>query len=310
MLLTLKKKDNKEIIEQIHHEFNTAADILLSEAEEIIAQNEINDDKYNKLKKFGFNKTKEFTKLSKNIELFNKNSNLANIIKKYQTTYPLNKFITLQQVETICNKYNLVLGETSLYTGFVPKKNLKEIADFQGIKPEDLQNNYTNKYILLSIDIKNDYHKQFKPLFDLIIEKNISVDNSTPGNLLDSCYNIYNNIFRSSMREKYNISNEEYTNFMKAKEDINYFAVNNKRIEFKAVVECTKYYNSDQLLICAPEKDMDLKDVKKKGFQLFKTEKVNFPDPVVLKPIKHGFLILTAWGDEASDPLVLNPINN
>lgn len=29
-------------------------------------------------------------------------------------------------------------------------------------------------------------------------------------------------------------------------------------------------------------------------------------DPIVLAPVKHGFLIVTAWGDEANDPDVLN----
>lgn len=37
-----------------------------------------------------------------------------------------------------------------------------------------------------------------------------------------------------------------------------------------------------------------------------KAKRVTFPDPVVLKPIKGGYLILTAWGDEASDELVVN----
>ena len=37
---------------------------------------------------------------------------------------------------------------------------------------------------------------------------------------------------------------------------------------------------------------------------------VPVPDPVVLKEVKGGFLIVTAWGDEASDPNVVNEINN
>jgi len=30
------------------------------------------------------------------------------------------------------------------------------------------------------------------------------------------------------------------------------------------------------------------------------------PDPVVLYPVEKGYIIVTAWGDEASDPLVAN----
>lgn len=46
-----------------------------------------------------------------------------------------------------------------------------------------------------------------------------------------------------------------------------------------------------------------------KGLELtegYKLEKKFIPDPVVLQPVKGGYLILTAWGDEASDPLVVN----
>lgn len=34
------------------------------------------------------------------------------------------------------------------------------------------------------------------------------------------------------------------------------------------------------------------------------------PDPVVLYPVREGYLIVTAWGDEASDPDVVNEVNN
>ena len=33
-------------------------------------------------------------------------------------------------------------------------------------------------------------------------------------------------------------------------------------------------------------------------------------DPVVLQPVMGGYMILAAWGDEASDPLVVNEQNN
>lgn len=62
------------------------------------------------------------------------------------------------------------------------------------------------------------------------------------------------------------------------------------------------------LQICAPVKDMDISGLElKEGYKL---EKKHIPDPVVLQPVKGGYLILTAWGDEASDPLVVNEINN
>jgi len=42
----------------------------------------------------------------------------------------------------------------------------------------------------------------------------------------------------------------------------------------------------------------------------FKISKIEIPDPVVLKPVYYGgqkhYLIVTAWGLEASDELVVN----
>jgi len=68
--------------------------------------------------------------------------------------------------------------------------------------------------------------------------------------------------------------------------------------------------NNDTLFICAPKMDMDLKGLSKIGaiFQSVTTVKV--PDPIVLQPVKGGFLIVAAWGDEASDEIVVNQTMN
>lgn len=59
--------------------------------------------------------------------------------------------------------------------------------------------------------------------------------------------------------------------------------------------------------IAAPRKDFDLTDHEVKDFKI---SKVTPPDPVVLQPVMYAntkyYLIVTAWGDEASDPLVVN----
>jgi len=66
-----------------------------------------------------------------------------------------------------------------------------------------------------------------------------------------------------------------------------------------------------KLEIAAPLKDFNQQQLNLKKFKLSERE---VEDPVVLQPVvfkgvKH-YLILTAWGDEASDELVLNHINN
>lgn len=71
------------------------------------------------------------------------------------------------------------------------------------------------------------------------------------------------------------------------------------------------YKQKTNLRICAPVKDM----VIKANEYVQNRQIVSYPDPVVMKGIAHengvwGFLILTAWGDEASDELVVNQNNN
>lgn len=61
-----------------------------------------------------------------------------------------------------------------------------------------------------------------------------------------------------------------------------------------------------KLHICAPEKDMDTTGFRESGHIL----KRDIPDPVVLHPVRGGYIIVCAWGDEASDPLVVNEGNN
>ena len=65
------------------------------------------------------------------------------------------------------------------------------------------------------------------------------------------------------------------------------------------------------LEIAAPLKDFNMDEMEVKDFKL---SKIEIPDPIVLKPVifnnqKH-YLIVTAWGIEASDELVVNANHN
>lgn len=75
--------------------------------------------------------------------------------------------------------------------------------------------------------------------------------------------------------------------------------------------------------IAAPKKDMDMTNVRQEGYLLVNSKNTkDIPDPVVLQPVVYvessaffeerlsGFLIVTAWGDEASDELVVNENHN
>ena len=66
--------------------------------------------------------------------------------------------------------------------------------------------------------------------------------------------------------------------------------------------------NNKKLKICAPVKDMDIS-----GLELtegYKLQKKHIPDPVVLQPVKGGYLCLAKWGQEANDPILANELDN
>lgn len=63
-------------------------------------------------------------------------------------------------------------------------------------------------------------------------------------------------------------------------------------------------YVNDKFMICAPEIDFDMTSMRiKDGYMLVK-------DPIVLKPVKGGYLIVSKWGLEASDEIVANEKDN
>jgi hypothetical protein len=61
------------------------------------------------------------------------------------------------------------------------------------------------------------------------------------------------------------------------------------------------------LEIAAPVKDFNMEGMEVKNNKI---QKIEIPDPIVLKPVifknKKYYLIVTAWGEEASDEIVVN----
>lgn len=68
----------------------------------------------------------------------------------------------------------------------------------------------------------------------------------------------------------------------------------------------TSLYKKEEVIpklkICAPLKDMEISGKS----QVIGYKIQDVPDPVVLQPVKNGYLIVCAWGDEASDENVVN----
>lgn len=238
-------------VQEIHNEFDIAADKLVEQAKSIIAESaKLDIDKVSRLEKLGFKQVAQVTTLKPMIEKSKISEEQIKLVKYYQENYPLNKFITEEQVKEICHKYNLVCGDVDRFKGFVPEKNLREIENFK-LKEKD----YSDEYEYGFIKSLEEWNSRFKP------SQRIKGGRSNGGTLR------YEEIFNS--------------------------IVGKEKLPLK---------------ICAPVKDMDISGLKL--VEGYKLEKKHIPDPVVLQPVNGGFLICSVWGDEASDPIVQNPINN
>jgi len=284
-----KKIYPKEVME-IHHEFETASDKLVEQALEIInSQPKVNESKINRLQKFGFTQVKEIEEGVKVIKTTSFSKDQIDLVTYFKQNYPFHKFITEEQVKEICHKYNLVCGEVSRFRGFVPDENLKALENFKLKSEDNMSPILGEKYIIMddwSLLKIND------------IEKAGFIINS------DIKYFIEKYLPENNYAYFGTKSSNSKTNIPGWAKGFQYRENNLSDQDIRTAIEI----NSKKLMICAPIKDMDIRGLElKEGYKL---EKKHIPDPVVLQPVRGGYLILTAWGDEASDPLVVNQINN
>ena len=256
----------KEIIDQIHKEFYTASDEALIEAKEYLASLD-NNEKLGTLHSLGFVNAKG---VKDHVETNTKADSIrtmSQIITKMSQSYPFYKFITAENVNKICKKYNLACAPVDRYLGDVPHKNVVEIEKFTS--------NYS-------------YHTAFERVTDITYQYG-SLDSTAIRR------------FKTWLKTQKTVTEQEaHTKFRD---------LGGTRGGINCKVE--KKMMNETLHICAPKKDLNLKGLSKAGSifsmaQIFKINEVTIPDPVVLCQIPEGYLIITAWGNEASDPLVVN----
>lgn len=231
----------------------------------------VNTEKADRLKRVGFVNVPEVKKL----EEIKVTSDLATLVEHYSMKYPNNKFITESQVMAICKKYKLVCAPIESYTGFVPETKLEMIERFRIDKSDERVRlmRITQAWGSgLSLFTKTSGAKK---LHNQLGSEWIPVDHKSIS---------------------YNGGSP--------------FAITNVPKYSGAYIDQVEYQDNSATLICAPKKDMKLAGLKKIGSLFTRITVVNVPDPVVLKPCKGGFLIVCAWGDEASDPIVVNQLHN
>lgn len=272
--ISTPKKNYPAVVEQIHNEFFTAGDAILDEATSLLKELEVKDlNKGKRLAACGFGKTREAVVAIETENKLATTKEIAELVLYYQTNYPNNKFITEVQVKAICEKYGLVCGDTSMYKGFVPENKLLLIEAFK-LKKED----------------------EIKIWFEVVC------DHLKKGTVLPM----------SSVNETH--LTERGQEYFKSTGALSFFYIKDGGSTssylikpeigrlFDGLVFVEAKRQDQKLKICAPLKDMAIPSGKElKGYKI-----QDIPDPVVLQPVNGGYLIICAWGDEASDEIVVN----
>tara|TARA_R110000868_G_scaffold76573_6_gene220163 strand:- start:1701 stop:2657 length:957 start_codon:yes stop_codon:yes gene_type:complete len=136
-------------VEEIHEEFDSAQDRLLRECEDILNNLEIPTEgeverKASDLEALGFvnSETVENYKIFKQsvAKVQNKiafTENQASEIKELAFKYPFEKFITLDELNRICDKYGLIHAPVANYIKDVPEKNVLEMKNRKPLAFED-----------------------------------------------------------------------------------------------------------------------------------------------------------------------------
>jgi hypothetical protein len=289
-MLTLFKKTSITT-EQIHAEFDSAQDRLLSHYEDILNKKSISNqvkNKYENLKSLGFIKSETVTQVDSIKDEIAPSEKKASLIQYFKTKYPFEKFVTVEELERICKKYNLIHAPVQYYIKDVPEKNVLEMKNCKKLEISD--SHPVNEYIFRAKTFhESSAHehllkgKEFK-LY--LTKKEV--------NLIES------NTFESDVF---------IANKLGLKGKIS------KRTGIYEEAELIKVEKSG-LFIAAPKSHFDLGELSRRSeFGFFKVRVSDIKDPVVFEYCTGDICrIVTKWGtdDDQSylDPGLLNETLN
>lgn len=268
----LKGKTTNEIIEEIHESFFTEVDRLLADAK-ILKSTETTKqaliDKCKQLESLGFSQTKECIEAKEELDRI-ASINIENSQKDHLCA----------AIEYFSVKYpNYKFITEDSVKKICAKYNLVygEVSKYTGTVPD----------------------KNLKHIVDFKIDEE------------DECAieeDFYFGPFGDQSMRKIYMTGKKLNDNKKRKE---IYLKEYKEEYYRAMMlHSTRTRTVEQ--ICPLEIAAPLKDFNMSGSEIkdFKISKIEIPDPVVLKPVifagrKH-YLIVTAWGLEASDELVVN----
>ena len=218
-----------------------------------------------------------FPKNTKIDPMFDEKSNVELIEQIHNEVYSAHELL-LKEAENILNKpideSKVQDYQNLINLGFNNEKNIIK-------HKEELTKIEESKFIKSKID----YYSFKYPFNKFINEDSVIRICEKYGLLLTDV-----NRFIGSIPET---NQKEIINFKVDKKDLN-----------NSYIKESEYTIGTGLLIIATRDQLNMKSARVQGHKLVDIIK---EDPIVLQPVKEGYLIVSAWGIEASDKDVQNP---
>lgn len=271
-------------VEAIHEEFDTAQDRILDECDKMLKELEIPTEtsierKGKILKELGFINSKtvqQADKLKKDKEVIKDKisitSEQAKTIRYYKEKYPLEKFITVEELERICSKYKLIHAPVANYIEDIPEKNVLEMKNVKRLEDTD---KFPTQHFLKITDfyysVPNEVKKYFQDSICLnnYVEGKKIIKYESGGISESSCQRLLKELGYMG----------SYTGYLY------------KRTEITLV-------NKSGLFIAAPSSHFNLEGLSKKSkFGFFDVSVIEVKDPIVFEYCKLGICrIISKWG--------------
>lgn len=279
----LKNLTRRKVI-AIHNTIDTASENALAEAIKIIERTRAtkhDGDIANRLSNIGFTNSVGVKRAVSKTNVLDMLIKEAEIIQDYQRNYPTLKFLTEDQLNTICKKYKLIYAPVGNYIGEVPEKNLIDIESAPKTFEGHIRKTKITAYVSKFGDKATSEFKKFW-------KNGINVSNVTNWENISS--HVYNAYFMEFMRN---------CGWMEG------FAYDRRYYIESFTLRKIDYNNS--LYIAAPKSEFNIKKTMIESI----VSKINVtPDPIVFKFVKDGILVLTKWGLEGKDSALVNEIQN
>lgn len=308
MFNILKSKSPTFTVEEIHAEFDSAEERILEQCSKLLSELNIPTEtqlerKASLLKELGFTNSEPVKQAAlitaRNVEVkrsIDLTQSQIDTINELKVKYPLEKFITVKELERICSKFNLIHAPVSNYIKDIPEKNVLEMSRAKPLSKDDKESD-SRKLIGLKSNYLLELFDKKEPIFTKEDLKRIDY-------YFDSLVKWFENndttwayvAISSGLKDrKKGSENTKYENFY-----------------FRESEVITK----DGLFIAAPPSHFNLYGLTKKStFGFFKVEQQEVKDPVVFQYCKNNICrIITKWGtdDDQSylDPALTNEIQN